>query len=218
MGHGDGGAIYSADGTTTEIANSTFSENEAASLGGALFLRRTDATITGSTFEDNQAPGGSAIFSRGALSITNSTITINPSPSPESSTLFLINGTLDLVHVTLFASTTYTMALFNTPTTIDNSLLLRSSSDHCLAVTSTVTTSGSFADDTSCPGTSPIVAGTDISTTLTSNGGPTFTHALLAGSVAINAGGACGLATDQRGFARDANCDAGAFEFGAPSP
>ena len=57
---------------------------------------------------------------------------------------------------------------------------------------------------------------------LQDNGGPTFTHALLAGSPAIDArnpaapgsgGNAC-EATDQRGVARPqgAACDIGAFE------
>src|SRR6185436_2788228 len=56
--------------------------------------------------------------------------------------------------------------------------------------------------------------------TLADNGGPTQTHALLAGSPAINAGNpatpgsgspACEL-TDQRGYARPDRCDIGAFE------
>jgi uncharacterized Zn-binding protein involved in type VI secretion len=48
---------------------------------------------------------------------------------------------------------------------------------------------------------------------LADNGGPTFTHALLAGSPAINAGdpAAC-PATDQRGTARTATCDIGSYE------
>jgi CSLREA domain-containing protein len=46
------------------------------------------------------------------------------------------------------------------------------------------------------------------------NGGPTPTHALLAGSPAINAGNAC-TAADQRGQTRPATgCDIGAFEVG----
>ena len=68
---------------------------------------------------------------------------------------------------------------------------------------------------------------------LKNNGGPTQTHALLAGSPAIDAGDPSGcrdsqgalLATDQRGFARHvdgnndgiARCDIGAVEFGAGS-
>jgi CSLREA domain-containing protein len=61
---------------------------------------------------------------------------------------------------------------------------------------------------------------------LTGNGGPSFTHALLAGSPAIDAGNPAGcqdqtgalLATDQRGLARSGRCDIGAFEFGATAP
>lgn len=48
---------------------------------------------------------------------------------------------------------------------------------------------------------------------LRDNGGPAMTHALVLGGNAIDAGGACGLATDQRGVARsDGHCDSGAYE------
>jgi hypothetical protein len=48
---------------------------------------------------------------------------------------------------------------------------------------------------------------------LQSNGGPTFTRALLAGSPAIDAATACS-AQDQRGSPRSgAACDIGAYEF-----
>lgn len=51
---------------------------------------------------------------------------------------------------------------------------------------------------------------------LADNGGATLTHALAPDSIAINTGDAntC-LAFDQRGAPRDAQCDVGAFEFGA---
>ncbi len=50
---------------------------------------------------------------------------------------------------------------------------------------------------------------------LASNGGPTLTHALLAGSAAINAGNTAACpSTDQRGFGRNGACDIGAVEFG----
>jgi len=72
-----------------------------------------------------------------------------------------------------------------------------------------------FAEDDSCgPGFSDITAGEDFDPSLTDNGGPTPTHALLPGSVAIDAGGDCAIETDQRGFPRDdGECDSGAFEF-----
>jgi len=56
---------------------------------------------------------------------------------------------------------------------------------------------------------------------LQNNGGPTFTHALLCGSVALNAGDITNApATDQRGFPRIVNgtIDAGAYEAGINCP
>ena len=49
---------------------------------------------------------------------------------------------------------------------------------------------------------------------LADNGGPTDTHGLLEGSVAIDQIPAvdCGVDEDQRGFPRDSMCDVGAFE------
>ncbi len=54
---------------------------------------------------------------------------------------------------------------------------------------------------------------------LTDNGGPTLTHALLPGSPAIDAGDDTLTGTDQRGRPRrsGAHVDIGAFEFTAPS-
>jgi hypothetical protein len=64
-----------------------------------------------------------------------------------------------------------------------------------------------------------LVANAMVAPTLALNGGLTRTHALLAGSPAINAGASC-LATDQRGISRPqgAACDIGAYEAVAPPP
>ena len=54
---------------------------------------------------------------------------------------------------------------------------------------------------------------------LADNGGPTRTIALSKGSPAINAGSNTGSPpADQRGYLRDAQCDIGAFEYGARNP
>ena len=74
-----------------------------------------------------------------------------------------------------------------------------------------------FDDDGSCDSATPITPGVDFDIQLSGNGGPTLTHALLPGSVAIDAAGDCGLLTDQRGLPRsDGDCDAGSFELGGP--
>ena len=66
-------------------------------------------------------------------------------------------------------------------------------------------------------GAGPDLSGTDpMLEELADNGGPTWTHALMAGSPAIDAG-MTSLTIDQRGYPREENdlADIGAFEFGA---
>lgn len=65
-------------------------------------------------------------------------------------------------------------------------------------------------------GNTPTVLASIMNTALADNGGPTLTHALVAGSPAIDIAPE-GLATDQRGYARPVGSgfDAGACEFGA---
>ncbi len=80
---------------------------------------------------------------------------------------------------------------------------------------------GNLADDDSC-GTIPDTL-TGLDPVLADNGAfypfptvdTTRTHALLPGSTAIDAAGACGFSGDQRFAPRDAACDSGAYEFGA---
>ena len=50
------------------------------------------------------------------------------------------------------------------------------------------------------------------------NGGLTPTHAIPFGSPARDAGGSCGLATDQRGLPRVGPCDIGTFEYQPSAP
>ncbi len=72
-----------------------------------------------------------------------------------------------------------------------------------------------MASDNTC-GTGPgMIVADPVLGALASNGGPTKTHALLAGSPAIDAATDCGVTTDQRYVARPqgAACDIGAFEF-----
>jgi hypothetical protein len=81
--------------------------------------------------------------------------------------------------------------------------------------------------DTGCPSdasrgdltVAPAAVFTEVLGPLQDNGGPTWTHALLPGSPAIDRGeaGQC-PATDQRGVSRPqgAGCDLGAFELEGP--
>jgi len=73
-------------------------------------------------------------------------------------------------------------------------------------------------DATCNPAASDLVIGDALIGSLGNNGGPTFTHALLPGSPAIDAAGAGCPATDQRGVTRPQGpqCDVGAFEVQVP--
>ena len=107
--------------------------------------------------------------------------------------------------------------------TVRNSLLI----GHPAACTNSgifITDGGTVHDgDSSCAFGESDLATTDeadtiLSSSLADNGGPTQTLSLPAGSPAIDFGGACvdhngdAIVTDQRGEARDATCDAGAYE------
>ena len=78
----------------------------------------------------------------------------------------------------------------------------------------TVTYEGeNLSDDASCGGPSEMLIGNIGLAPLADNGGPGPTHALVAGSLAIDAGTSCTVTTDGRYFPRDSRCDLGAFEF-----
>lgn len=203
-----GGAIYNAGGHPLTVMNSTFVNN--TGYGGAI-LNDGSATliVTNSTFSGNAGGGhfgGSIaqIGNSGSTTLTN--VTINSSDADGA--IYLGQGAL----------------------TMRNSTVRNTGGESCkLAASYTVTNGGNNIDSgTTCgwgsasgsmSNTNPLLA------TLASNGGPTQTFALLAGSPAINAGngdlcaavvgapdyGAGGL--DQRGLSRrNGFCDIGAFE------
>jgi hypothetical protein len=96
-----------------------------------------------------------------------------------------------------------------------NSILANNTGRNCLSGPISVVLEGAnVSDDDTCGGPMVITIGDPQLQPLADNGGPTPTHALIAGSPAINAHTApCSVTTDQRYAARDAKCDAGAFEF-----
>jgi hypothetical protein len=85
---------------------------------------------------------------------------------------------------------------------------------NCALGTNTVTYEGTnISNDDSCGGPGITLIADPKLAPLADNGGPGMTHALLAGSPAIDAGTDCTLTVDQRYVARDAQCDLGAVEF-----
>ncbi|MCK6578929.1 MAG: hypothetical protein L6Q98_12565 [Anaerolineae bacterium] len=208
-----GGAISQTGGATTILMNSLIASNQAERYGGAFDMSSGTMFIINSTISGNAVTGIDAGYGGGAMdlynsptvTIINSTITDNASVQAARSGIWLENGTL----------------------TIQNSIVAgNNGANNCNITGGTLVDNGNNIDNgTSCgfgagsfPNTNPQLAA------LANNGGFTFTHALLPGSPAINAGSnalavdhlGAALTTDQRGtgFPRINNTtvDIGAFE------
>jgi hypothetical protein len=220
----DGGGISNRTGGTLRIRNSTIVGNSASHGGGinneALLFGRlpTALTLINSTVSGNTATVGGGIFNRNHLeeapatvTLINSTVVRNSAtqegggielPSGSSGTLVLVNSLVAQNHapagpdVFRFASN-FVAARFN---------LIGDGSGSGIG-----NTDGNQVGSVS-PNTSPIDARFG---PLTDNGGVTRTHALLAGSPALDAASTPDCpATDQRGVRRPqgAACDIGSYE------
>ncbi|HZS46659.1 MAG TPA: choice-of-anchor Q domain-containing protein [Blastocatellia bacterium] len=187
----NGGGINNAGNLT--VSNSTVTANNASSGGGGLSNSGT-LTISNSTVSGNS---GGGIFNTGTLAVSSSTITSN------------IGG--GVVHNKGTASIGNTIIAGNNgPLDSPDIKGDFTSQGHNLIGKGdggTGFTNGSNGD----------LVGTVASPVdprlgpLADNGGPTFTHALLVGSPAFDAGSVGGPTTDQRGFARGIP-DIGAYE------
>jgi hypothetical protein len=197
---GEGAGINSAD-SILSINNSTFTGNIAGDIGGAMVISNSvpemTTTITNSTFSGNVAKDGAAVHSLfGSLSIRNST--------------FVGNSTTQ--------ATGGDVAGYG-PFELKNSLFVRGvSGSNCSFQPQTVG-GVNFSDDGTCGATLATPEALNLGP-LADNGGPTMTHALLEGSVALDAATDCtdwegqAVATDQRGVRRPQGlaCDVGSFE------
>ncbi len=190
-------------------------------MGGGIF-NRGQLALTNSTLSENSAElGGGGINNYGSVTLANSTLTDSLANSWGGGIRSLL-GTVTLTNSTVSGNSStgnyggggiYNYAYGTV--TLNGSLVGHSPSGGNCGGAAPVTDGGSnLADDATCGTIPDTLSGLDPA--LAANGGPTMTHALLAGSNAIDLGGSCGLATDQRLFLRnDGSCDSGSFEFGA---
>jgi predicted outer membrane repeat protein len=192
---GSGGGI---SGSHLTLTNSTVSGNTAGyGFGGGLWGEYF--TITNSTVSGNTAYSGGGISGE-YMTVTDSTVSGN--------------------HATYEGGGIYSGGSANLTNTIvaDNG----TTTPNCDGALDSL--GYNLADDDSCGFTAlgDLVVADAMLGPLADNGGPTETHALLAGSPAIDAGSpACPPpVTDQRGVLRPqgAACDIGAFESGATPP
>ena len=206
------GGIYQRNNSTQSIpmviSKTVVANNHAVSDGGGIWVaNKTGLIISNSTISSNRADnsgGGFYIDETGVVTATNITIALN----------LIGQDVYKLGDLTLQNSIIFTPDTPNCTTGLSNPLIN--------------SLGNNISDDSSCLGltepTDQIVAGVGIGP-LADNGGDTLTHALLAGSPAIDAGNNAACATavvgniDQRGAMRaggasygGATCDIGAYE------
>ncbi|MBU1232394.1 MAG: hypothetical protein KKD01_02875 [Proteobacteria bacterium] len=181
-----GGAIWNGPGSTMHIDGTTVRQNTSAGGGGvlnqgALYLNNT--TVSNNRIQGNGTPQGGGIHNSGVLDVVQSTIAENK---------------VDRSGVGLFNEGELT---------IMNSLIASNEGRNCLLFSSLHSFGGNLDSDGSCD----LNHETDLNRLnpllgpLRDNGGPTWTHALLFGSPAIDSAqdlSKQGLLSDQRGDVR----------------
>ena len=226
----DGGGIFAFGVSSTSSTVSGNSTTGGVASGGGIFARGgvslNSSAVTGNSTSGGNADGG-GIYARGDVSLTSSTVTGNSTSS--------LNADGGGIAVRDFA---FTEPAF----TIENSIVagntdngtapdLRPDPDSTLTINYSLigNTIGSGVGATT--GTGNLLDVDPQLGPLADNGGPTLTHALLAGSPAIDAGtdtlavdpNGVRLTADQRGVGFDrikfGRVDIGAFEsdFDAPA-
>lgn len=241
-GSQSGGGIHLNQATVT-VSNTIFTNNNA--LGGAALRLQNVGTlnILNSTIHDNtdnNDNGAAAVVSagNGTLNIVNTTFSNNraPVPSGHGGGAIVVapfnTGSVTIRNSTFVnnaaASVAGGISSWNEVVNIQNSLFQNNTPNSCgSAGSGSFSGSNNLIDNSGLCNGITVSAVTNLDPTLADNDGETPTHALLAGSNALDAGtGNCldhtgtPLLIDQRGITRPqgAACDIGAFERFVPIP
>jgi CSLREA domain-containing protein len=228
---GFGGGISNDYGGSLTLTNSTVSGNTAHSDGGGIsnYYSYGDLTLTNSTVSNNSAVGvyadGGGIYHYslfGDMKLTNSTVSGN---TAEFGGGINNDGDLTLSNSTVSGNIAYASGggihddSSGASVYLDSSIVADNSAPVGANCNNAFNSLGyNLTDDASCGFTEPtdLVVADAMLGPLQDNGGPTWTHALLPGSPAIDASsGDCPPpATDQRGVLRPqgAGCDIGSVE------
>lgn len=211
----NGGGIFNLNGMLT-INNSTLSNNHAGNTAGGIDNNAALLTITNSTVSGNSATnsgGGIVNEAQGTANISFTTISGNSANSA--------GGILNGINIGV-----------GTTVNIKNSIVANSTSGGDCSNSGTFNATGvNFTTNGTCPGFTVVTPAQLNLGPLQNNGGPTETHALLPGSVAIDAAPDCTdlggnpqspkvvapnavVTTDQRGVGRPQGsaCDVGSYE------
>ncbi|MFM7099253.1 MAG: choice-of-anchor Q domain-containing protein, partial [Gemmataceae bacterium] len=234
-----GGAVFNNSTGTLTILNSTFSDNFAVDNGGGIFnsgiLNFTNSTASGnlanlngggihntgtltvnnSTLSGNTGNNnGGGISNTGALTISNSTMVANKANTKGGG--IYNSGNLSITNATISGNSANSnngggISNYATLNLLSNTIIANSTSGGDFAGNTPVSSSNNLITIGSLTGATTVTGAQIKLGPLQDNGGPTFTMALGAGSVAI--GTTAGTGTDQRGINRTTN-DIGAYSFG----
>lgn len=228
VGVSSGGGIVN-DGGTLTVATSVVSNNSAGAGGGLTSFGNT--AIINTTVSGNFAASGGGLSNQGGtMVVTNSTVSGNFANG---------GGGIESVFGQTVTIVTNTSVVNNTANigsgmryqtlSIKNSIVSNNApGTNCTPLAPATVTGTNFSTDSSCAGFTQVTPAQLNLGPLANNGGPTPTHALLPGSVAIDAVTDCTdlstppqpVTTDQRGVSRpqDGNgdgifrCDSGSYE------
>ncbi|MBC8163897.1 MAG: hypothetical protein H7Z42_22030 [Roseiflexaceae bacterium] len=234
-GVGGGGGLYSEDGVLTMTDSSIFNnittgESSTASGAGILHNGGT-ATIAQTAITGNRSAldGGGLLVHTGTLTLTNTTVSSNQTARDGGGLLTRPEATSRLTNVTIATNSAGRAGdgIANAGAThLINTVITNGAGDKNCVLASPLTSEGhnlENADTCALRGVADRSGQDARLGPLQDNGGPTLTHALGAGSPAIDAGSSAPAvcpATDQRGVARPVgrSCDIGAYEAGGDVP
>ena len=213
-----GGGIFAYSNSTFDLNRSTISGNSTAGSlapGGGVFAKGNatlnETTVSGNSTHGDGSNGGGISLLSGSVNATRSTIVLNATSGNNATGGGVFAGTSGLVDsivaLNLSSGVPSEISFTSFPTIAANYCLIGS-------------TNGIFIQN----GSGNLLNVDPLIGSLTNNGGPTWTHALLPGSPAINVGGSLGTTPpqfDERGtpFARvvGGRIDIGAVE-SQPNP
>lgn len=225
-----GGGVFASDLVTIEsstVAGNKVVAPQASAIGGGLMVGGFgDVTITSSTVSGNEAElaGGIRSQTLGTLQFINSTLSNNYA-SGYIGAAFVTSGPVKLLNSTVTRNSAfgYSAAIYSDQVVTAQSSIVADNRDVSIGLTFDICAAaiggGANLITASCNGTPPdTLTKCPRLAPLGDHGGPTPTHALLAGSPGIDAGNdTLSLVTDQRGVPYPrvigAKADIGAYEW-----
>jgi hypothetical protein len=185
-------SAISTGGVEVIFENSTIYGNTTTNTTGAIgVLGLIRSTFINSTVSGNSSANTNAVavYSPTKLVLINSTIAHNAGGGVSGSNMFVFR----------------------------NTIISNNAGRNCSNPTYLTREGANISDDDTCGGPTEITIADPKLGPLGDNGGPTTTHAIGAGSPAVNVGTSCSVAVDQRYVPRDAQCDVGAYEATDPT-